>query len=53
MVNHRKCNDCGSEYKIEDDLEDLAVLASGMSREQAEEQCPICDSMNTEEVKES
>jgi len=46
----RKCNDCGSNYEVEEDLKDMAVLVGGMSREQVEEQCPICDSLNTEEV---
>mgnify|MGYP002761403580 FL=1 len=49
---HRKCRDCGNEYKIEQELADMAVLTSSMTREQTEQQCPVCDSMNTETVKE-
>jgi Zn finger protein HypA/HybF involved in hydrogenase expression len=47
---HRECRDCGNEYKIDQELADMAVLTSGMSREQTEQQCPVCDSMNTEAV---
>ena len=46
----RKCNDCGSTYEVDEGLRDMAVLAGGMDREKADKQCPICDSMDTEEV---
>lgn len=49
-MTHRECNDCGTEYEVEEDLKDMAVLVGGISEEQAEKQCPVCDSMNTEEV---
>lgn len=47
---HRECNDCGNEYQVEEGLVDMAVLVGGFERDRAEKQCPICDSMNTEEV---
>jgi len=48
----RECNDCGSTYEVDEDLKFMAVEVGGLSREQAEKQCPICDSMDTEEVEE-
>jgi len=49
----RKCNECDKEYKIQQELADMMVLASPISKEQTEQQCPFCDSMNTDEVEKS